>query len=99
LSVLSTRCNKLWEEGLHEILRQLHDLLYYFENDNEHVIRGASIFIVVCPVYHVYKVKLIDLCSMESFSEAHEEGFNSVTRDPGLIHGVRNLINFFKQAV
>lgn len=79
-------------------MRQLQALLDYFKFVNEHVIRGASVFIVVCPVNRISKVKLIDLASMEPFS-ANGEGFTKDSRDPGLILGVTNLMTFMEYTV
>jgi len=61
------------------------------------VIRGASIFIVACPVSRIFKVKLIDLSSLEPFSK-NSEGYTSETRDSGLIYGIKNLMAFMERS-
>ena len=44
-------------------------MLEYFENENEHIIRGMSLFIVTESAQKKYTVKLIDFVSIEKIPD------------------------------
>ena len=50
------------------IKEQLTLLLSYFTDDNEHIMRGMSVFVVVDSEKQAYAVKMIDLASFEHIS-------------------------------
>ena len=39
----------IYKEAIADILSQLEEIHDFFANKNEHEIRGASIFLVICP--------------------------------------------------
>ena len=49
-------------------------MLQYFEEVNEHYIRGMSLFIVVDTEQKAYTVKLIDLASFEKIPQIEGQG-------------------------
>lgn len=62
--IFSDKSGQVCEEAVSEITRQLREMHDFFANRNEHEIRGASIFMVICPASRVYQAKLIDLNSV-----------------------------------
>ena len=62
-------------------------MLKYFKEENEHIIRGMSVFIVVDSAKKGYVCKLIDLVSFEHLPEDERKD-----RDQGIIKGLVNLI-------
>ena len=49
------------EQALFRIIRQLRGMLGYFEDTNEHEVRGASILMIVYLDTKVYEAKIVGL--------------------------------------
>ena len=47
--LLSVNNGEICEEAVVEIKRQLEEIYDFFANRNVHEVRGASIFLVICP--------------------------------------------------
>jgi len=62
-------------------------MLDFFENRSQRGIAGASILILVDHFSQQYCVKMIDLSTIDIYSDPTQ-------RDEGLITGVRNLVQF-----
>lgn len=69
------------------MLGELGRLLDFLENRSSRDIKGASILILLDHFSQSYAVKMIDLSTIEFYS-------NPTQRDTGLIFGIRNLIQF-----
>jgi hypothetical protein len=65
-----------------QILSWLNSFEEWVANENLYEIRGASLLVVMDDKNKIYRIRLIDLGSLELM----------VTRDEGLLFGVRNLI-------
>ena len=74
------------------VKEQLTLILSYFTDDNEHTMRGMSLFVVIDSEKQAYLVKLIDLSSFEQIPQ--EDGPN---RDDGLIKGTTSLLSMLEQ--
>ena len=66
-------------------------MLAYFKDENEHEVRGASLFFVISPTTGFYDVKLIDLSSFRPLSQVDE--YDGRSRDQGIIKGLQNIID------
>ena len=80
--------------GLNYVIKRLEKLLKYFEEDNNHIIRGMSIFIVADAAQKSYDLKLIDLVSIEPLESYLKRNIDdeSKERDEGVIFGTRKLL-------
>jgi hypothetical protein len=65
-----------------QILSWLNSFEEWVANENLYEIRGASLLVVMDDKNKIYRIRLIDLGSLELME----------TRDEGLLFGVRNLI-------
>ena len=79
-------------EAIAYVKEQLIQILSYFTDDNEHTMRGMSLFVVVDSEKKSYSVKLIDLSSFEHIPQ--EDGPN---RDEGLIKGTTKLLSMLEE--
>ena len=68
------------------VIAEVKKMLKYFTNDNEHIIRGMSVFIVIDSAQKAYACKLIDLVSFEELPKDKLE-----ERDQGVIKGLVTL--------
>ena len=66
-------------------------MLKFFKEENEHIIRGMSVFIVADSAKKEYVCKLIDLVSFEHLPEDKRQ-----ERDQGIIKGLVNLIQLLQ---
>ena len=62
-------------------------MLDYFENENAHIMRGMSLFIVTESEQKKYTVKLIDFVSIEPIKDEKEKEEG----DQGLVKGLRSI--------
>ena len=62
-------------------------MLIYFKEENEHIMRGMSLFIVTDSAQKAYTVKLIDFVSFDPIPEEKRK-----ERDQGLIKGMLSLM-------
>ena len=84
---------------LNYVISELKKLLQYLEHDNNHVIRGMSIFIVADSAQKSYELKLIDLVSIEPLADYLKRGIDDDTkeRDEGSIFGVKTLLEILSE--
>mmetsp|Transcript_28629 Transcript_28629/g.20686 ORF Transcript_28629/g.20686 Transcript_28629/m.20686 type:complete len:167 (+) Transcript_28629:280-780(+) len=69
VKVLKSNGKAIDEQILQQFVKFLEDLLKYFENVNNREIRGSSLYIVVDNISKTYSIRLIDIASMEQYSE------------------------------
>ena len=77
------------------ILEQLEKMLGFFQNRNEHEIRGASIFMVMCLKSKYYSAKLIDLNSVVPLTQTPD--YDGESRDAGFTMGIQKLIEYVSE--
>ena len=65
----SEKEGKVDMEAIEYCRQELIPMLKYFKEENEHIIRGMSLFIVIDSHQKKYKVKLIDFVSIEKIPE------------------------------
>jgi hypothetical protein len=56
---------KMDAQAIEYSIEELKPIIDYFENENEHIMRGMSLFIITDSATRKYKVKLIDFVSIE----------------------------------
>jgi len=68
-------------------IKELQPILNYFVDENEHIMRGMSLFIITDSATRKYVVKLIDFVSIEKIPADQPKE----DRDQGLIKGLTSI--------